>query len=455
MTALMMFLAALLVLTPLVALHEWGHYIVARLCGVKVLTYSVGFGTRLFGWTSKKTGIDYRICAIPLGGYVRMLDEREGDVAVHERHLAFNNQHPLKKIAIVAAGPIMNFLIAIFLFFVLFLQPSEQLNTKIGRIVHESPSASSGLQVGDKIVAVDGADVSTWQDINYRLVDRMGETGVITLTTARDGATRDTAITVSDFMQGEQKGLDPLTSLGVLPWRPHLPAVIGTLQDDGAGALMGLKAGDTITAINGTPVADWYQATDIIQKSPEIPLIFTVQRDGNAQDVRVIPRAVKADNRTIGQIGASVQSIGEIVVPDEYRMSVTHTPSEAISLALAKTYELSKMTLVSMGKMITGLIGLDNLSGPITIAEVSKDSFEMGFAQVLSTMALISLSLAVLNLLPIPVLDGGHLLFYTYELIFGKPLSQDVQMTGFRVGFTLLLCFMLLAIGNDIIRVFG
>lgn len=455
MTALMMFLAALLVLTPLVALHEWGHYIVARLCGVKVLTYSVGFGARLFGWTSKKTGIDYRICAIPLGGYVRMLDEREGDVAPHERHLAFNNQHPLKKIAIVAAGPIMNFLIAIFLFFVLFLQPSEQLNTKIGRIVHQSPSASSGLQVGDKIVAVDGTDVATWQDINYRLVDRMGETGVITLTTERAGTKGETAITVSEFMQGEQKGLDPLTSLGVLPWRPHLPAVIGTLTDGGAGALMGLKAGDTITAINGTPVADWYQVTDIIQKSPEIPLIFTVKRDGNAQDVRVIPRAVKADNRIIGQIGASVQSVGEIVVPDEYRMNVTHTPSEAISLALAKTYELSKMTLVSMGKMITGLIGLDNLSGPITIAEVSKDSFEMGFAQVLSTMAIISLSLAVLNLLPIPVLDGGHLLFYTYELIFGKPLSQDVQMTGFRVGFTLLLCFMLLAISNDIIRVFG
>lgn len=455
MTALMMFLSALLVLTPLVALHEWGHYIVARLCGVKVLTYSIGFGTRLFGWTSKKTGIDYRFCAIPLGGYVRMLDEREGEVSEHERHLAFNNQHPLKKIAIVAAGPIMNFVIAIILFFILFLQPSEQLTTKIGRIVPDSPVAKSSLQVGDKIVAVDGKNTATWQDINYRLVDRMGETGVVTLTTEQDDATKQTDIDITEFMQGEQKGLDPLTSLGVLPWRPDLPAVIGKLTDDGAGALMGLKVGDTITAISGTPVNDWYEATQIIQKSPEIPLIFSVLRDGTAQDIRVIPRAVKVDGRVIGQIGAGVQSIGEINVPDDYRMNVTYSPSQAIGLAFNKTYELSKMTLVSMGKMVSGLIGLDNLSGPITIAEVSKDSVEMGLLQVLSTMALISISLAVLNLLPIPVLDGGHLLFYTYELIFGKPMSESVQMTGFKVGFTLLLCFMLLAIGNDIIRVFG
>lgn len=455
MTALMMFLSALLVLTPLVALHEWGHYIVARLCGVKVLTYSIGFGTRLFGWTSKKTGIDYRFCAIPLGGYVRMLDECEGEVSEHERHLAFNNQHPLKKIAIVAAGPIMNFVIAIILFFILFLQPSEQLSTKIGRIVPDSPVAKSSLQVGDKIIAVDGKNTATWQDINYRLVDRMGETGVVTLTTEQDDATKQTDIDITEFMQGEQKGLDPLTSLGVLPWRPDLPAVIGKLTDDGAGALMGLKVGDTITAISGTPVNDWYEATQIIQKSPEIPLIFSVLRDGTAQDIRVIPRAVKVDGRVIGQIGAGVQSIGEINVPDDYRMNVTYSPSQAIGLAFNKTYELSKMTLVSMGKMVTGLIGLDNLSGPITIAEVSKDSVEMGLLQVLSTMALISISLAVLNLLPIPVLDGGHLLFYTYELIFGKPMSESVQMTGFKVGFTLLLCFMLLAIGNDIIRVFG
>ena len=169
MTALYLFLSALLVLTPLVALHEWGHYIVARLCGVKVLTYSIGFGTRLFGWTSPKTGIDYRFCAIPLGGYVKMLDEREGEVAEHERHLAFNHQHPLKKIAIVVAGPVMNFIIAIVLFFVLFLQPSEQLNTKIGRIIADSPAQTSGLVVGEQITHIDGKATPTWEGINFAL----------------------------------------------------------------------------------------------------------------------------------------------------------------------------------------------------------------------------------------------------------------------------------------------
>ena len=438
MTAILMFLAALFVLTPLIALHEWGHYIVARLCGVKVLTYSIGFGSKLIGWTSKKTGIEYRIGLIPLGGYVKMLDEREGEVADDEKHLAFNNQHPLKKIAIVVAGPMMNFIITILLFFVLFLQPSEQLNTKIGRIIADSPVAKSGLQIGDKIVAIDGQVVETWNDINYKLANRMGESGAIELTTTADNQSKTTQIPVADFMQGEQKGFDPLTALGALPYRPYILPIIDTLSPDGAGALMGLKSGDMITHINGKKVDDWFDVTTIVRKNPEVLLTFSVLRNEVAQDIKVMPRATKENGQRIGQIGASIKP-----------------PIEAIQKSFVKTYELAVMTLSSMSKMITGMIGLDNLSGPITIAEVSKDSFEMGWQQVLSTMALISLSLAVLNLLPIPVLDGGHLVFYTYELIFGKSMSEKVQITGFRVGFTLLLCFMILAIGNDILRIFG
>lgn len=450
MTALYLFLSALLVLTPLVALHEWGHYIVARLCGVKVLTYSIGFGTRLFGWTSKKTGIDYRICAIPLGGYVKMLDEREGDVAEHERHLAFNNQHPLKKIAIVVAGPLMNFIIAIALFFILFLQPSEQLNTKIGRIVTDSPAHTSGLVVGEMITHIDGKPTATWENINFALADRMGERGTVSVRTDKG----ETSVVITDFMQGVDKGKDPLTAFGVLPWRPVIEPVIGELTADGAGALMGLKAGDKITHIDGKAIPDWLTATDIIQNSPEKSLMFGVVRDGKSMDIKVMPRAVKVDNRTIGQIGARVKPT-DIKVPDEYKMTVSHTPIEAMSKAFTKTYDLSVMTIKAMGKMITGLIGLDNLSGPITIAEVSKDSIQMGWEQVLSTTAIISLSLAVLNLLPIPVLDGGHLVFYTYELVVGKPMPEKIQLGGFQIGFVLLMCFMVLAIGNDIMRIFG
>lgn len=455
MTAILMFLAALFVLTPLIALHEWGHYIVARLCGVKVLTYSIGFGSKLIGWTSKKTGIEYRIGLIPLGGYVKMLDEREGEVADDEKHLAFNNQHPLKKIAIVVAGPMMNFIITILLFFVLFLQPSEQLNTKIGRIIADSPVAKSGLQIGDKIVAIDGQVVETWNDINYKLANRMGESGAIELTTTADNQSKTTQIPVADFMQGEQKGFDPLTALGALPYRPYILPIIDTLSPDGAGALMGLKSGDMITHINGKKVDDWFDVTTIVRKNPEVLLTFSVLRNEVAQDIKVIPRATKENGQRIGQIGASIKPPKDVKVPEEFISKISYTPIEAIQKSFVKTYELAVMTLSSMSKMITGMIGLDNLSGPITIAEVSKDSFEMGWQQVLSTMALISLSLAVLNLLPIPVLDGGHLVFYTYELIFGKSMSEKVQITGFRVGFTLLLCFMILAIGNDILRIFG
>ncbi len=450
MTALYLFLSALLVLTPLVALHEWGHYIVARLCGVKVLTYSIGFGKRLFGWTSPKTGIDYRICAIPLGGYVKMLDEREGAVNESERHLAFNNQHPLKKIAIVAAGPIMNFLIAIGLFFVLFLQPSEQLSTKIGRIVSGSPAEASGLMVGETIERIDGKATPTWESVNFALADRMGEHGTVMVATDKGEKT----VTISDFMQAEDKGKDPLTSLGTLPWRPNIPPVIGSLTPDGAGALMGLKAGDTISHIDGQEIHDWLTAAEMIQNNPEKVLTFGVIRDGQAQDITVMPRAVKVDHRTIGQIGARVQQV-DISVPDDYKMMVSYTPTQALQKALIKTYDLSVMTVKSISKMITGLIGIENLSGPITIAQVSKDSIQMGWMQVLSTAGLISLSLAVLNLLPIPVLDGGHLVFYTYELIVGKPMNERLQILGLQAGMLLLLGFMVLAIGNDISRVFG
>jgi RIP metalloprotease rseP len=450
MTALYLFLSALLILTPLVALHEWGHYVVARLCGVKVLTYSIGFGTRLFGWTSPKTGVDYRICAIPLGGYVKMLDEREGEVAESERHLAFNNQHPLKKIAIVAAGPLMNFIIAVGLFFVLFLQPSEQLSTKIGRIVNDSPAHTSGLMVGEVIHAIDGKNTSTWESVNFALADRMGERGRVVVATDKG----ETAVAIDDFMQGADGGKDPLSAFGVLPWRPIIPPVIGSLTSDGAGALMGLKTGDRITHIDGQKITNWLIATEIIQNNPEKLLVFGIIRDGQSVNIKVMPRAVKVDNRTVGQIGARVQEF-DLTVPDDYKMMVSHTPTEALKQSFIKTYDLSVMTLKSMGKMLTGLIGLDNLSGPISIAQVSKDSIQMGWQQVLSTAGLISLSLAVLNLLPIPVLDGGHLVFYTYELIWGRPMSERLQMAGLQVGMLVLFGMMVLAIGNDILRVFG
>lgn len=454
MMAIWMFLAAVCVLGPLIALHEWGHYIVARLCGVKVLTYSIGLGPKLFGWTSKKSGIDYRISAIPLGGYVKMLDERECCVQVNERHLAFNNQHPLKKIAIVAAGPLMNFLIAIGLFFVLFLQPNEQLNTRIGKILPSSP-ASSTLVVGEKITAIDGKPTDTWEEINYALAHRMGETGHLTISTEKDGKYAQKTLPVTAFMQGEQKGQDAITSLGALPYQPVIEPVLSEVVPDSAAALMGLQVGDRVVAIDDAPIDSWLDATPIIRDNPEKMLNFAIIRDGISMDVQVMPRGVKVGSSTVGQIGVKVAYDGKNSIPSNYRMTIHYTPLEAFTKSFVKTYDLAKMTVDSLGKMVTGLIGVENISGPITIAEVSKTSFEMGWQQVLSTAAIISLSLAVMNLVPIPILDGGHLVFYAYELLFKKPMNEKVQMFGLRFGMTLLFCFMVLAIGNDIMRLFG
>ena len=458
MTFLLTLLAAILVLGPLVALHEWGHFIVARLCGVKVLTYSIGFGPKLAGWTSKRSGIDYRISALPLGGYVKMLDEREGEVAEHEQHLAFNRQHPLKKIAIVAAGPIMNFIIAIALFWVLFMTPSEQLATNIGSILPDSPAAIAKLPAGDKIVAIDGHEVQTWEAINYRLAGRMGETDNVSITLQSAETTNDKVKTyqapVTHFMQGAAQGKDALSSFGMLPWQPDIAPIVGDLSVDGAARRQGLEVGDRITAINDMPVADWISATRIIRDNPEVLLKFTVLRNDKPVELQIMPQG-KKDNlgNDYGQIGAMVAQ-SEIVIPDAYKTTVVYGPGEALVKSFEKTEQLAVMTVSSMGKMLSGVIGLENLSGPITIAKVAKQSFDISWEMVLSTAALISLSLAVLNLLPIPVLDGGHIVYYLIELIRGKPLSEGVQMVGLNIGLLLLAGFMVLAIGNDISRLF-
>ncbi|WP_440824916.1 RIP metalloprotease RseP [Psychrobacter cryohalolentis] len=457
MTFLLTLLAAIFVLGPLIALHEWGHYIVARLCGVRVLTYSIGFGPKLFGWTSKKSGIDYRISALPLGGYVKMLDEREGEVAKDEQHLAFNRQHPLKKIAIVAAGPIMNFVIAIALFWVLFMTPSEQLATKIGQVLPDTPAAIAQLPAGDKIVAIDGHDVQTWEGINYRLAGRMGETANISVTLqseANNNATKTYQAPIKEFMQGTAQGKDALSSFGMIPWQPNIAPIVGDVTPDGAASRQGLKAGDRITAINDEAINDWISATRIIRDNPETLLTFSILRDDQPIELQIMPQG-KKDNlgNDYGQIGAMVAQ-SEIVIPDAYKTTVVYGPAESLIKSFEKTEQLAVMTVSSMGKMLSGMIGLDNLSGPITIAKVAKQSFDISWQMVLSTAALISLSLAVLNLLPIPVLDGGHIVYYLIELIRGKPLSEGVQMVGLNIGLLLLAGFMVLAIGNDISRLF-
>ncbi|MFU8924846.1 RIP metalloprotease RseP [Acinetobacter puyangensis] len=450
MSILFIIVAAVLLLGPLIAIHEFGHYWVARRVGVKVLVYSIGFGPTLIQWTSKKSGIQYRLAALPLGGYVRMLDEREGNVPEDQLHLAFNRQSPWKKIAIVAAGPLINLLLAVILFWILSLPASEQLSTRIGKVIEQSPAAQVDLRVGDKITAVDAQTTPTWEKLNYALLGRMGETGAVDITVERDGQVLQKQLPIKNFIQDQNQS--PLQSLGFMPYQPHIQPIIGELSKDGAALRQGMQVGDKITAMNGQSVQDWYQVVEKIRLSPEKLITFTVLRDQQSIDLQIMPQARKdAMGNETGFIGAGIKQ-EHYKIPDEFLMKVQYTPLQAFAVAVDKTWQLSVMTVTGIVKMVKGLIGLDNLSGPITIAKVAGQSAEMGWQTFLSFMALMSVSLGVLNLLPIPMLDGGHLVYYIIEALRGRPVSEQVQLFGLKIGMALLGTMMLLALFNDIMR---
>ncbi|MGK9154393.1 RIP metalloprotease RseP [Acinetobacter radioresistens] len=450
MNALFMIVAAILLLGPLIAIHEFGHYFVARKLGVKVQVYSIGFGPTLIKWKSKKSGIQYQLSALPFGGYVKMLDEREGNVAEEDLPQAFNRQSPWNRIAIVAAGPLINLVFAIVLFWILFLPSQEQLNTRVGKIFPGTPAAAVQMQTGDKITAIDGTPVSTWEKLNYAIVDRAGETGVIQVQVERQGQLQQFSLPIQNFLKDQSKS--PLETLGFIPYRPQIPAVVTKLSEDGAAIRQGIKEGDKIVAIDGIKMKDWFDVVEIVQASPEKLLKIDVLRNGEIKQLDVMPQGQR-DNmgNVIGMLG--VQSTpGKVTIPDEYKQTIQYNPAQALMMAVDKTGQISGMILNSMAKMVRGLIGLDNLSGPITIAKVAGQSAEMGWQTFISFMALMSISLGILNLLPIPVLDGGHLVYYFIEAIRGKPVSEQIQIFGLKIGMVLLGSMMLLALFNDFMR---
>ncbi len=450
MNALFMIAAAILLLGPLIAIHEFGHYIVARKLGVKVLVYSIGFGPTLLKWTSKKSGIQYQLSALPLGGYVKMLDEREGNVAEEDLPKAFNRQHPWKRIAIVAAGPLINLLLAVVLFWILFLPAQEQLSTRIGKVLPNTPAAAVQMQHGDKIVAVDGTQVESWEKLNYALVNRVGETGQITIQADRAGKTENFQLPIQNFLNDQSQSA--LEVLGFLPYRPDIPPVVSKLSEDGAAIRQGMKEGDKIIAIDGVAMKDWFDVVRVVQASPEKLLKIDVLRGQDKVQLEVMPQG-KRDKmgNTIGMLGVQSDP-GKVVIPAEYKQTIQYTPIEALGQAYDKTVQLSAMICGSIVKMVRGLIGLDNLSGPITIAKVAGQSAEMGWETFISFMALMSVSLGILNLLPIPMLDGGHLVYYFIELIRGRPVSEHIQLVGLKIGMVLLGSMMLLALFNDFMR---
>lgn len=450
MSALFIVVAAILLLGPLIAIHEFGHYFVARKLGVKVLVYSIGFGPTILKWTSKKSGIQYQLSALPLGGYVKMLDEREENVAEEDLPYAFNRQPPWKRIAIVAAGPLINLIFAILLFWVLFLPAQEQLNTRVGKVLADTPAAAAQMQVGDKITAIDGTPVTTWEKLNFALVDRVGETDKIQVQAERAGEIKMFSLPIQNFLNDQSQS--PLDVLGFTPYRPQIPAIVSKLSEDGAAIRQGMQVGDQIIAIDGVKMNDWYDVVQVVQASPEKLLKVDVLRNNQVVQLQVMPQGKRDNMGNVSGVLGVQSDPGKIVIPEDYKQTIQYSPSEALFMAVDKTGQLSSMILNSIVKMVRGLIGLDNLSGPITIAKVAGQSAEMGWQTFISFMALMSVSLGILNLLPIPMLDGGHLVYYFIELIRGKPVSEQIQLVGLKIGMVLLGSMMLLALFNDIMR---
>ena len=449
MNALYMIVGTLVTLGVLVTFHEFGHFWVARRCGVKVLRFSVGFGMPLLRWHDRR-GTEFVIAAIPLGGYVKMLDEREGEVPADQLDQSFNRKTVRQRIAIVAAGPIANFLLALVFFWVLAMLGSEQVRPVIGAVEIGSIAAKAGLSPGQEIVAIDGEPTSGWANVNLQLVRRLGESGSLQVLTREEGSTTDSPheLVLDRWLKGADEP-DPIGSLGIRPWRPALPPVLAELDPKGPAQAAGLKTGDRLLALDGQALSDWQQVVDSVRVRPDTKIVLHVERDGAQIDVPVTLATRGKDKVASGYLGAGVKAVDW---PPTMLREVSFGPLEAIGEGARRTWTMSVLTLDSLKKMLFGELSVKNLSGPITIAKVAGASAQSGVADFLNFLAYLSISLGVLNLLPIPVLDGGHLLFYLIEWARGRPLSDRVQGWGMQIGISLVVGVMLLALVNDLGR---
>lgn len=443
------FIGTLLALGVLVTFHEFGHFWVARKCGVKVLRFSVGFGTPLWR-TTDRHGTEFVLAAIPLGGYVKMLDEREAPVPEALLDQAFNRKSVLQRIAIVLAGPLANFLLAICFYTGIALWGEQVVRPVIGAVAPHSLAQQAGLRAGDELIAIDGEAVKGWNDVNLQLIRRLGESGALQLRTrqAQQGLETDHSLVLNQW----QKGVETprlLESLGIEPWRPRLSTELAEFDPQGPAQAAGLRAGDLILAFDDHSISDWQGLVDWVRAHPDQSVRVRLLRDGLEQQVSVHLAARSETGKTLGYLGAGVRAPSW---PANMLHEVRYGPFDAVLKGLERTWQVSRMTLDSLRKMVVGELSVKNLSGPVTIAKVAGASVQSGVVEFLGFLALLSISLGVLNLLPIPVLDGGHLLFYLIEWARGKPLPERVQMWGMQIGMALVLSVMLLALVNDLGR---
>jgi regulator of sigma E protease len=437
----------------LVTIHEFGHFVVARRVGIKVLRFSIGFGKPLWYWRRKGDETEYVISMLPLGGYVKMADEREGLVSEQDLPHAYNRQSVPKRLAVAVAGPFFNFVFAILAYWVIFMSGIPGLKPAVGYVIPGSPAAVAGMRPGDSIVSVAGDKTDTWADVQVGLFQEVLHSPAIQVQVQdSSGKLRDLSLPVQD----PRALTDPdqmLTGLG-LSVAPPLPAQVREVTPGGTAQSSGLKAGDRILSVDGKPLAYWQDMMGILRISPGKTLALVIERDGKRQDLAL--KVGTADNNgiAIGRVGA----YGPFPAPSFYeglKVEQRYNPLAALGQGFKRTAGMSWLTLLAGWNMLTGNVSLKSLSGPIDIAQYAGYAAQSGLTSFLEFLAFVSISLGVLNLLPIPVLDGGHVLYLAAEAVKGSPLSERVEALGQRVGLALLLMLMGFAVCNDLIRVFS
>jgi regulator of sigma E protease len=440
-----------LVLGILVIVHELGHYLVARWAGVRVLRFSVGFGKVLWSKRCGPDATEWAIGAFPLGGYVKMLDEREGDVPPEEAHRAFNQQTVYWRMAIAAAGPLANFLLAIVLYWGIFWYGTEELKPILGTPPAASAAAAAGIENGERVLKVAGETVATWQDMHWLLLRRAVDQDAIdfeVINARNEIAIRHLNVSIARTSGWEGDSLD---KLGIRFFRPKIRPLLGRIDVDSAAALAGLRSGDEILAIDEKTIETWPHVVQTVRQSPGKTLDFSILRDGQHLRFKVTPASVDERGHEIGRIGAMVSEAAQ-PPRNEMMTTVRYGILSALNRAVSETWDKSVFSLVMIGKMITGEVSWRNLSGPVTIADYAGQSARLGLDYYLKFLALVSISLGVLNLLPIPILDGGHLLYYLVEIIRRRPLSERTMEIGQQIGLALLIMLMAFSFYNDINR---
>lgn len=466
MNILMSLLGFLITIAVLVAFHEFGHFWVARKLGVKVLTYSLGFGPTLWSTRKGADAIEYRIAAFPLGGYVKMLDEREAPVPPSEQHRAFNRQPVWKRFLIVLAGPVANILLAWVLWMMMFMVGVQGVLPKVGVVPPDTVLARSGIQDGDLITKVDGQPVHSLSDLRLAVLEGGVAGAKVPIQYEHHGAISTGVLDLSQLkpLQGAHQGpgTDVLREIGFRLWSPKGDALIHKVIGDSPAARAGLKKGDVITAIDGSPYRDPWVLISRIEQSPDHPVTLTVLRHGATKLITVTPKPETITNTagvktTVGRIGAQLGLVPSALERakaqgDQLLVLDRYNPVEAFSMAVSRSWAMTTLTFHVFAGLITGEASLSNLSGPVAIAEYAGQSLIIGFSTFLGFMALVSLSLAIMNLLPIPLLDGGHLVLYLIEAIRGRPAEAALEAVATKIGLVFLVSLMALAFYNDISR---